>query len=463
MRVAWILCLVLVVMALPLEPAKADDYALARSVVLKYSVYADGGSGWCGPHVKLRMVFSLDSSDAANRDAQLDVMNRLKEPIETNCPTAGEAQLSLFVGDQARGTFTASKTGGWRFSPAPAASAVQPIPTVTPSPSPSPARAPAAGALPASFRKLDLRSDTMINVQEILAPYRDGTKAPESPAVARAINVLQQEDLLHSPQRRPASDLSDRLGNALQLGTRAHEFLPDLAKLSNTLTAGSEAAQRAAVAALRAKATGSKPDEAAQRKFVADAQAAQHETLASAQYKSVKRADATIRVDYTPSAGRTVLTVISPDSSGTPERVSFEGDQTAKPTSDGSALTETADPRPPRHVTEADSRQQHDRILGAWIDQNGNLWTIAGNGDALAVTETYAQGHKVLYTSQWSLGEISGAHSVDNVQDMDDTLPMDVRQALASTYHPPFTIKLEYLRDQDRLQGQWISDRKSVV
>jgi hypothetical protein len=40
---------------------------------------------------------------------------------------------------------------------------------------------------------------------------------------------------------------------------------------------------------------------------------------------------------------------------------------------------------------------------------------------------------------------------------MDNSLPDDVRSALATQYHPPFTIKLEYIAEQNELRGEWIS------
>ena len=66
--------------------ARADDgFVLAQSSVHKLKVFADGGAGWCGLNLKLRMVLDADSPDAGNPQALVDVMNRLKTPIETDC------------------------------------------------------------------------------------------------------------------------------------------------------------------------------------------------------------------------------------------------------------------------------------------------------------------------------------------------------------------------------------------
>ena len=127
--------------------ARADDgFVLAQSSVHKLKVFADGGAGWCGLNLKLRMVLDADSPDAGNPQALVDVMNRLKTPIETDCAKANSADLAVFAQNKAQGTYKATKAGGWNFkSTAPqTAAARQPASLDAPNEQPANAAAPAA-------------------------------------------------------------------------------------------------------------------------------------------------------------------------------------------------------------------------------------------------------------------------------------------------------------------------------
>lgn len=87
-----------------------------------------------------------------------------------------------------------------------------------------------AGAQPAR----DISAETVGYLADLLAPYASGTFVPPSgvePAALRgALDALRQEKLL-GLQRPPTAetDLVERYGRALALGTRASQFLAEIA------------------------------------------------------------------------------------------------------------------------------------------------------------------------------------------------------------------------------------------
>ena len=172
---------------------------------------------------------------------------------------------------------------------------------------------------------------------------------------------------------------------------------------------------------------------------------------------TIDRPDYQVRIDHSPSAGITKVDVITKGDDGKPERVSFGGTQGTTPKRDGSGLDTGLKPTPPRQITEADSDKMRLGLAGKWTDQDGYVWEIEVAGNALTITNTNNNRHRVVYKSELSLGHIHGVHLVDNVADMNDTLPGDVKEALASTYHPPFTIELDDQPEGNALRGMWIS------
>jgi hypothetical protein len=91
--------------ALLAPSASADDgFVLAQSTAHKLKVLAEGGAAWCGPRLSLRMALEAGSPDAGNAAAQIDMLNRLKTPIETDCAAASSADVAVFEQDKPQGT-----------------------------------------------------------------------------------------------------------------------------------------------------------------------------------------------------------------------------------------------------------------------------------------------------------------------------------------------------------------------
>lgn len=101
--------------------ARADEaYTLAISKAHKLQILADGGATWCGQHLSLRMVVDPDSPDVGKPTTLVDMMNRLRMPISTDCKTATSADLTLIAQGKTLGIYSASAGGGWVFTAAPA-------------------------------------------------------------------------------------------------------------------------------------------------------------------------------------------------------------------------------------------------------------------------------------------------------------------------------------------------------
>lgn len=125
-------------------PALADETVLAASKARKLQVLADGGAGWCKPTVRLRMVLDPDSPDARNPGSQVEVMNRLKAPITTDCKAATAAELTVVEQGKPTGTYKATADKDWVFAAVPASA-----PVAAPKAEPPPATAAASVSPPA--------------------------------------------------------------------------------------------------------------------------------------------------------------------------------------------------------------------------------------------------------------------------------------------------------------------------
>ena len=304
---------------------------------------------------------------------------------------------------------------------------------------------------------VDIRAPTMAHVGEVLAPYL-GSTAGQDPAVTQALNTLRKKDLLRPPAAvtDTSAGLVDQLGAALLLGNRAKQFLPQLATLNDDLSRGNDQASRADIAALWQKAGRAAPASADLDRMLKAAYAANGSAAPPSQHVSLSGPDGEIRIDDAPAAGQTQIDVTQIGPDGKPQRVTFSGASVTSATANG-GLQQNVQPDPSRTVTQDQSDAMHDAVLGVWTSQNGETWEIAGTGATIVATETYLNGHKVIFNGQWALGRIVALHPIDNIDDMDDTLPPDVRASLANDYHPPFTIRLEYFPDKRTLKGVWIS------
>lgn len=333
----------------------------------------------------------------------------------------------------------------------------KPIPTTN-----TPARAHLAQAKPVLSAPepaiKEVRAETMAAIGTALAPYAKPGQAPANKAVAHAADTLRMQQLIASGTTTRADDgLADKLGQAMMLGTRANAFLPGLATLDNSFTQGKDA-QRNAARAIWQQAGRTAPDDATLDKMLRAAKEAHDSFAQTPQHGRLAAGSDRIEVDSAPGTGGARVSVIDPKGDdGKPERVTFGTTESTVPNAAGDGLETKVDPLPPEVVDTKTSDAERAKIDGAWVDQNGEVWEISGKGDAITFVDIYASGHRVTYIGQWSMGIPYASHLVNDVLDMDDSLPGDVKDQLASTYHPPFAVHLEYRADKDQFTGQWIS------
>jgi hypothetical protein len=317
-----------------------------------------------------------------------------------------------------------------------------------------------ARAQDAKPKSVEIRAEAMAGLAAALAPYRNNANYQLSPVEAKGFDILRQEHLIDGPPPSARKGLANALGAAMLLGNRTQQFLPELAMLNDAIALGKNNEIRAAIIALQQKAGRSPPSDAALEKMVVDASAAAAGLAPPPQHVSLSRPDYSIDIDSSPSAGITRVHVVTsggPD--GNLQRVTFSADQKSAPNAAKNDIDAGLTPAPTRVMGGEEAAKLHAGLNGQWTDQDGFPWDITGTGDALTLTHTNPNGHRVAYSSKWSLGLIDGTHPVDHPEDLSHDLPEEVRQALASRYHPPFTVKLEFLPDRDQLSGLWISGR----
>jgi len=301
----------------------------------------------------------------------------------------------------------------------------------------------------------EIRAPTMVAIGDLLAPSIH--EAPSNPEAARAFAILKRHELAHGAVPVPATPgLAGKLGQAMMLGSRTSEFLPELAKLSDALPRGNKAAREAALD-LWKKMGRTPPGDKLLGKMLADASGALSDFLPPPQHGSIADAGGSdIQVDASPPGGTSRVSVILPDGpGGAPERVTFGGH--AQTSVDGSDLKTSLAPDEPRVVTKAAAQKQRETVNGVWTDQEGKKWEISGTGDNVVFVSTSDSGHQMKYAGQWSLGLPFATHIVNDIEDIADDLPGDVRADLAANWHPPFAIRLEYRASDNRFEGTWIS------
>lgn len=303
----------------------------------------------------------------------------------------------------------------------------------------------------------DLTAATMADVAGVIAPSQQDPSNIQDPAVARALDILKREHLDGPPPNLPPSDIADRLGKAMLLGARTRQFLPELSQLYDVLIRNSAADIRAAVINVQTKAGRKVPADPDIDKLVASAAESIAETGGVSQHVTIARPDYKILIDASPALGTSQVTVLSRGVDGAkPERVTFSGQAASRPKPDGSGIETSIAAEKPRSIDADRAAALRPSLNGTWIDQDGFVWHVAGEGDSVSLTQAKSE-HPVTYDGRYSLGLIDATHIVDNVLDLGEDLPMDVRQALAATYHPPFKIRLEYSADRDELSGIWSS------
>jgi len=304
---------------------------------------------------------------------------------------------------------------------------------------------------------------------DVTAPYADDKYVPDPKnrsAYEKARQILQNEHLLNAgrPVIGPAPKLADAYGKALALGASTSRLLPEIAELHGIAVSGDRQGMRQQIQKIYEKLGRTVPSDDAMDNLVdAVSDASLSQGKANEEF-SVTKPDYEVDTKYSPATGKVTTEVTGKDNDN-PFRAVFDGDLQASPAANGKDLDLSAKPaEQPRIVDAKESERLAPLITGDWTDNENNPWTIDLNGSSITMTtvitvikQQHSVEHSVVYTGKYALGAISAQHNVDSPDDIKDNLPDPVKGELASSYHPPYIVKLEVPQEADKLTGTWTS------
>ena len=168
----------------------------------------------------------------------------------------------------------------------------------------------------------------------------------------------------------------------------------------------------------------------------------------------IKRPDYSVDLILARAAGKMKVEVSGqngPD--GKPFRTLFEGDVVTRPDPSGKGLELVANPASaPLTMTTEQAQMLREKLNGTWTDEKGNTWEISGGSNSITLTDSYQNGHKVVYNGQYNLGKVTGEHIINDPLDMEG-LPEQVSQQVASNFRTPYRIALDVSPNADRMEG----------
>ena len=348
-------------------------------------------------------------------------------------------------------------------------------------------------ATTAGAQDIDARTTALIFDAVATPPGNPGSGATiVDPAALAAIrSALQQAGLL-SPQRVATieKDVVDGYGRALLLGSRARQFLPELAEVRNAAIRRDRPATAAAIERLFAKAGRPKPDKEQMAKYVADVLGAgEDEGPPETARWTITRPGRTIQITDARRAGLFTVEIFDnaggtggtgggsgggspasgppasppsanpPSASGAPaanapsRRSVVTAENRVRPTADGSGLEQRGTAVRACSNNAAQASERRARLNGSW--QAGNAhWDIGGTADSITLTERRDDGRTLTYTGSYRLGRVEATHVVTHPDDIGKDLPMWVRAGLVG--RTAFVVRLDDCGD-GRLRGTWES------
>jgi hypothetical protein len=310
----------------------------------------------------------------------------------------------------------------------------------------------------------DLTADTMAILHDLLLPHG---KAPASGTGERAatlnaaMDALRKERLLdlRRPPVKPLG-IADRLGQALGLGQRTANFLPEVAIVHDAFVHQDIPAAERAIQALYEKMGRKKPDGQA----LATLMAAVKKLMGSAPPETVrteiKRPDYTITLENARAAGQARVDVVVNGPDGRPARVSFKGNVATQPDAGRRDLATRITPAAePIVMTASEAERLKSKFAGRWRDQDGGEYEISIDGENAVVARLNPPGivpantHR--YRGSYRLGEIVARFDVTSAADLNVSLHVALRRQIA-TMSFGFGLKLESDGDAG-LKGTWSS------
>jgi hypothetical protein len=311
----------------------------------------------------------------------------------------------------------------------------------------------------------DLSPETLAVLHDVLAPYQgagqQGT-GEEAAALNAALAALRTERLLGWP-RPPVEPIgvAPRLGQALALGNRTREFLPDIAVIWDALVRQDQPGAEQAIQALYEKIGRKRPEGPALVELMNSVQKFMAASRRVTERTEIKKPDYTIVIENARGAGRAKVDVVmtrGPD--GRPARTTFAGHTTTRADPTGTDLvTQVVPAAQPDIMTATQAEALKRKLNGKWRDQRGAEYEIAVDGDSVVVTHhnrAVVPPKAQAYRGQYRLGTINARYEVTSANDMGVQLPETVRKQIAG-WSFGFEIKLEAKEAGGKLEGTWAS------
>src|ERR1041385_7397050 len=309
-------------------------------------------------------------------------------------------------------------------------------------------------------RGVDMSPEFTAVVHDVLQPYA-GTLPPNTSAsTKKAADILKNAHFAGSGRPSTGStDLIQKYGKALALGTRSAQFVPEIAAIHDAIQSGDTTAARHAILNLIKRAGRTAPDEASLKKIVDDLTQLEP-SKGSLERVTMDDADRTIDIIWNKGNGRVKVDVLDKKgANGEPVRTTFNGQAKTKSDATGKSLeiTGTPDAGKPREVTADKAKSLRDKLNGDWTDQDGHRWVLSGSESSLTATKDES-GHKVEYKGSYNLARVNAEHIVTDPRDVNESLPEGVKEQLATKFHPPYKINLDANDEVDRLEGTFVAE-----
>ena len=283
----------------------------------------------------------------------------------------------------------------------------------------------------------------------------------EAALVEKARAIAQAQGLVRRDSSSSSSDdLAGAYGKALELGTKRYSLREEVAEVDNALRRGDADGAREAIRRLYERAGRTPPAGEALDRLLTRARKVHDAQPRATEEFQLERGDDTVNITWDHAIGMMTVDVIARDPDGKPFRAIFPGNVVSRPQTVGDGLEQDAQPLgEPRVITEDSGRELRKRLNGSWIDRNGRVWEISGDGSSMTVVQIYRNGHRVEYDANYWLGKITGTHIVSDPRDIGDSPPLPdwVKRAVATRFKPPFKIRLEVVPPGARLEGTWHS------
>jgi hypothetical protein len=319
--------------------------------------------------------------------------------------------------------------------------------------------APACRAADITAEQSALLYDLLDPLAKDSVPKTSGTD-PE--VLGRAVGILKDEKLAGQGGRPNFNEpgLLDKYGKALFLGTRAREFAPEIGRIHDLVASGQNAQLEQALSDLWVKAGRSKPDAKALAPVIASLYDEQGQQPMETVHHTFDRPDSHIDVKHARAGGlmQVDVTTKNPDGSDK-ERTSIQGTTETTPTPGGDDLQRRIKLDKVCTSTPATDRATLEKLNGEWKAQgNGRTWTISVEDSKVVTLDETREGFPPLrYSGTYHLGKIAAVHTISKVTDMEDNLPMAVRQQLLGM-NVSFRVNLEFCGDAaGSLKGTWSS------